>query len=921
MDSLLHNWNHPDPEYSATPFWLWNGDLEPGELLRQIALMQEAGVEAFVIHARRGLTVEYLSETWFERCRLAIEEAARRGMKVWIYDEDNWPSGYAGGRVLQRDPDLVGQNLIIERHYLEGPSEWRLKLEHPEQVLCVQAGRIREVLPQQQTNPFSAVTGVTQPWYHRSAYRHVYDGIPCHLEMEKDLVWWQVPQGRWCVGVVRQQPTQWQAAYSEQLYTDVLNPRTVEVFIEETHQRYFEHFKEHFGQTIQGFFVDEPGFYNNAWDRNPESIPWAPDFAVEFIRRRGYDPIPRLLALWEDLEGAHELRLDYWQTAAELFAERFIARLANWCKEHGVRLAGHLMLEEWLFTNPRHSANPFTALAPMHIPGVDKIDEVGRKITEKLAASVAHAQGRRRVVSESFALIGWKLAPPYMKQIVDQQFVRGINFLIPHAFFYSIQDNRKNDAPPSAFFQNPWWSHSPPLWRYVTRLSLALSQGQHAAPLVLYYPLEAAWAAMTPADPPSFGGGPYSSSARQPWQLPHPQHPVQKCDAGLIELATALLEWQYDFDLLDYSLLKQAKLMGGTLELGQERFSAMVVPWTPYLRAEALDQMLTLAASGGTLLFMQALPELLGPPPANWLAWQARLGAEPSRWHPIGSGRVGLASNLEVAWRLLSEAVPRDLEARLEQDPLRLFVEPRRYANHHRLQRTSHAIKYHRRRLGEANLYFVVNESDQTLQVKLRLRGGPRATRLDLRNGQAIPIAATPCEGRVEVGLAFGPWESHLLYLEDAPTLPVPAQRVLRQERLEGWHLSLDQVNHQGELLPWGALGLSRFAGLGLYHLEFDLPSLPTEQRVILDLGQVFETARIGVNGNWLEPLAWAPYQVEITPYLRIGRNSVEVEVANTLAGAFEEIERPSGLLGPVQLFWIEDLTTDNMVLVEPFRM
>src|SRR5688500_13243799 len=100
----------PTADYRACPFWFWNGELEPAELVRQVCLMDEAGIGGFVIHARVGLGVAYLSDQWFDRCKLVIEEAEQRRMKVWIYDEDNWPSGYAGGRVLARDPSFVGQN-------------------------------------------------------------------------------------------------------------------------------------------------------------------------------------------------------------------------------------------------------------------------------------------------------------------------------------------------------------------------------------------------------------------------------------------------------------------------------------------------------------------------------------------------------------------------------------------------------------------------------------------------------------------------------------------------------------------------------------------------------------------------------------------------------------------------------------------
>jgi len=173
--ALSDSFERPQAEHSACPFWFWNGDLKPDELLRQIHLMHEKGIRAFMIHARKGLTIKYLSEEWFERVRLTLEEAAKLGMKVWLYDEDNWPSGYAGGRVLARDPNYAGQNLILERHYVQGPAPFRLALERSEEVRAVLAARISEVRPiPPDPLRFHKEGETPAAWSDRAHYTHVY---------------------------------------------------------------------------------------------------------------------------------------------------------------------------------------------------------------------------------------------------------------------------------------------------------------------------------------------------------------------------------------------------------------------------------------------------------------------------------------------------------------------------------------------------------------------------------------------------------------------------------------------------------------------------------------------------------------------------------------------------------------------------
>ncbi len=896
----------PEAEHTACPFWFWNGDMEPSEIIRQIGLMVDKGIRGFVIHARVGLSVPYLSEMWFERCELTLSEAARHGMKVWLYDEDNWPSGYAGGRVLERDPSFIGQNLGLVRHYLRGGERWQPAAHAGTGERFAFACRIESVniLPPDPLH-FQGKSDLGLPWSDLSGHEHVYATTP-PLVLDSAAEW-IAPDGDWCVMELTQQPTNWIAAYSNHAYTDLMNDKAMDAFIEATHEQYFQRFSAYFGSTILGFFVDEPGLYNNFWDRNVASLSWTHDFAEQFMQRRGYDLRSQLPALWENLGHLTEtLRVDYWQTVSDLLDERFFSKLALWCEVHGVQLTGHLEWEEWMFTMTRHSASPFRALSPFHVPGVDKIDEVTDKLSEKLVASVAHINGQARVLSETFALTGWKLAPPYMKRIVDQQYVRGINWLSCHGFYYSTDDFRKRECPPSEFFQNPWWDHSQPLWSYVARLSAALSQGQHVAPVALYYPTEHAWATITPDAPvPSPMAGIW-----EPWQLPDPQHPTQRSDLSMIHTGLHLLETQWDFDLLDHAALEGATVEGGKLTVGNESFGGVVLPAMDAIHASTLHQLFALAESGGTVVFVNRLPDriLIGDAPDAWVDLRARLSSlSAPALIPVGLGKIGFVpTGVAALAPLLETALRPDVRLTIhpEDDRWLSTLENRNGIQREaRIKPLRHTIKYHRRHHDSFDLYFVTNESAESFGAHLELRGGARVELWNPKTGVKSPLPSQAIgDDRVRLELHFGAWESHLLALTSAaPNAPVKATLETRQLELHDWRLELAGQSFDGALRSWAALGLSSFSGIGVYTTSFDWAG-NGDQSIWLDLGVVLETARVTLNGTTLEPQVWQPYRAEISSYMRAGRNELQIEVANTNANAFEGRERPSGLLGPV---WI----------------
>ena len=89
----------PGAEWRGKPFWSWNGELREEELVRQVKVMKEMGLGGYFMHSRAGLITEYLGDEWFDLINAVADAGEQEGMEAWLYDEDRWPSGSAGGKV------------------------------------------------------------------------------------------------------------------------------------------------------------------------------------------------------------------------------------------------------------------------------------------------------------------------------------------------------------------------------------------------------------------------------------------------------------------------------------------------------------------------------------------------------------------------------------------------------------------------------------------------------------------------------------------------------------------------------------------------------------------------------------------------------------------------------------------------------
>ena len=102
----------PTSEYRGTPFWAWNCKLEEEELVRQIDVLKQMGFGGFHMHVRSGMATPYLSDEFMDLVGACVDKAKKEEMLAWLYDEDRWPSGFAGGFVT-KDPQYRIKYLLF----------------------------------------------------------------------------------------------------------------------------------------------------------------------------------------------------------------------------------------------------------------------------------------------------------------------------------------------------------------------------------------------------------------------------------------------------------------------------------------------------------------------------------------------------------------------------------------------------------------------------------------------------------------------------------------------------------------------------------------------------------------------------------------------------------------------------------------
>jgi hypothetical protein len=416
--------SHPPNEFSVMPFWFWNDTLEAGEIIRQIDDFQQHGVDGFVIHPRVGLPrhLGWMSTGLLGFYRVAIEAARQRQMKVVLYDEGMYPSGSASGQVVAVNPDFACRCLAK----IDFPPGQTLALKPGESLVAAFTRQDGSQLAVIDRPAQSVIRGL----------HYLGDGS------EEETP----PAG------------------------DILNPRAVESFIHLVYDKFFSCFQEYFGNPICAIFTDEPGLLGRS--RETGLMPGTSGILEQVERIIGYDFIPHLPALWYDDEpDAARYRKDYAYAVSLRLEETYYQPLSAWCEQHGLALTGHPA-----------KGDDIGPLRYFHIPGQDLVwrwilpDKPsaleGPESTQaKCSSSAMLNAGRRRNANECCGAYGHEMTWEELNWLARWAFIRGVNLLIPHAFYYSVRGPRWDERPPDVGPYSSWWRRFPEYAMACRRLS------------------------------------------------------------------------------------------------------------------------------------------------------------------------------------------------------------------------------------------------------------------------------------------------------------------------------------------------------------------------------------------------------------------------------------------------------------------
>ena len=561
----------PPREYGAIqPFLSWNGPDAKDRMARivqDLDRLSAAGVFVINMSPGRG-EPKYLSPDHMAQVKFVVQEAAKRNMKLWIQDECDYPSGFAGGKVSEEVPQLTMQGIDADIRISVMPGQ-TLRMPTPPdtlgalavfpttgavQIVPIDSSRIDWRAPA----PPPGAAGYPKPW-ELILVRHMFRSSPTRASNRADGT---------------------RAKDSQYSLIDYLNPEATRAFLKITHETYKQAVGDEFGKTILGFFGDEPDYTG--------FMPWTPRLLDAFRQQKGYDLKPYLPLFFAPKmsDEAWRAKADYWDVWSGIFRETFFGVQAEWCARNNIEYLVHLNHEEEMLKLEvpedliRNEGDFFRDMRHVQVPGIDNLSQTIPGLVHlpdatwnvnnnfpKLASSAAHLFGRPRVWTESAG--GPGIDGKYQ---LDFQVVRGVNTLqlrVPVTGF----GGAAQAAPPQ----------SPMLAWYTNRAGYLMAIGRPAAQVGLYHPANSMWMG------------------------------DEAADRSLTKLGWQLFEHQVDWDYFDEQSLSSVATIedGGFKNLSGQVYRAIVVPSSTVISRTGLERFQAFVKAGGKLIFVGKTPTLI----------------------------------------------------------------------------------------------------------------------------------------------------------------------------------------------------------------------------------------------------------------------------------------------------------------------
>ena len=555
---MIHEITNDTSRFAAVPFWFWNGDQTENEITRQLHLAKAGGWRGLTVHARTGNKTEYLSERWMALFRHTCAEAKKLGLEIWLYDEEGFPSGSVGGRLLKKD------NGKYQCKYLT----W-------ETVSGADAANTPNAI---------AFFDAADPGRQIDS-----KDLPCSGDV---IVF------RWDI-----------ISYT----ADNLNPETGAEFLAMTHRKYEEAIGDLLGDPVTVLYTDDIGYlytYNI-----PHTLPWTGDLEQIFQKRNGCTLTDKLSALAYDLPHSARTRRDFFETVTCLLNENFVRPMQNWAKAHNMKYTGHLCCDEGPVSKMMLTfGDPSAFYLEEDIPGVDDFltgNRTNRYMSEprndhgklvnnvrgfpiavlcKQASSIASQFKNGKCSSEVLTSLGWGVPVANQMAQIFFQLTLGINIIVHHDCSYTTEGITKRDHPASFFFQQPYFAVNREIYAPLNRSLALLNRGRIDADVLLLHPINVAWEDLE-TDP--------AKKIESETEL------LQNIT---LELLRRHISFEYGFER---AVLRTNLVSNGRLVVGDCAYSTVIVPWKEERTPEKIRPLLKeLTVQGGKVVYALSVADL-----------------------------------------------------------------------------------------------------------------------------------------------------------------------------------------------------------------------------------------------------------------------------------------------------------------------
>ena len=560
----------PTSEYRGAPFWSWNDELDEAECVRQAHIFREMGFGGYHMHPRAGLATPYLGEKFNSCVRACVDDAKKTGMLAWLYDEDRYPSGFAGGYVT-KDGRFRRRGLVFTREkmeenatYAEGRQTSGVKL------LASYAVRLR----------CGQCLG-----YKRLTAGEKGNGKIFYAYLVVD------------------EPTD---QFNGAGYVDALNKEALDLFAEYTYGTYQKTVGDEFGKTVPAIFTDEPQMkfvspFKHPCCRKKAVLPWTDDFVDGYKATYGTDVLDVLPELFFDVDTptVYRTRYAYHTYRTARFAEAFNDNLGAQAEKYGIALTGHMMEEPTLESQSKAVGECMRQYKNYGIPGIDMLCGRHEYTTAKQAESVVRQEWKEGMMCELYGVSRWVAEFAKFKEEGDWLACLGVTVRVPHLSYYSMRGEAKRDYPPSIFYQAPWYLKFKKIEDHFARLNTVLTRGKALNDVAVIHPIESYFL--------------YLAAGKTSKEMGN------YLNKRFLDLADWLLFDGYDFDYISESLLPLQR-QDTPFSVGECKYKTIIVPDLVTMRRSTLDYLISFRMAGGKVLFLGTAPTMLDGMPSDEVA-------------------------------------------------------------------------------------------------------------------------------------------------------------------------------------------------------------------------------------------------------------------------------------------------------------